>query len=72
MTPRRFAVLVLAVAWAVLPARARVDVTLDADSLNELLAGWRPDQEAELQGVVDRLGRDLVSAIPVPPALASS
>jgi EmrB/QacA subfamily drug resistance transporter len=40
--------------------------------LNELLAGWRPDQEAELQGVVDRLGRDLVSAIPAPPALASS
>jgi hypothetical protein len=44
MTPRRFAVLVLAVAWAVLPARARVDVTLDADSLNELLAGMAPDQ----------------------------
>src|SRR5580765_2490823 len=44
MTPRRFAVLVLAVAWAVLPARARVDVTLDADSLNELLTGMAPDQ----------------------------
>jgi EmrB/QacA subfamily drug resistance transporter len=40
--------------------------------LNTLLAGWKPDQEAELQGLVDRLGRDLVSAIPVPPALAPS
>jgi EmrB/QacA subfamily drug resistance transporter len=34
--------------------------------LRELLAGWRPDQEAELQGLVDRLGRDLVSDIPRP------
>jgi len=40
--------------------------------LNVLLTGWEPDQEAELRGLVDRLGRDLVSAIPVPPALASS
>jgi EmrB/QacA subfamily drug resistance transporter len=36
--------------------------------LRELLAGWRPDQEAELQQLIDRLGRDLVSEIPRPPA----
>ncbi len=36
--------------------------------LSELLAGWRPDQQPELQEVVDRLGRDLVRAIPSPPA----
>ena len=44
MTPRRFTVLALAFVWAVLPAAARVDVTLDAASLNELLAGMAPDQ----------------------------
>ncbi|HJQ97980.1 MAG TPA: hypothetical protein VJ826_06665, partial [Candidatus Polarisedimenticolaceae bacterium] len=36
--------LVLVVASAVSPAPARVDVTLDAASLNELLAGMAPDQ----------------------------
>ena len=36
--------------------------------LRELLAGWHPDQQPELQEMVDRLGRDLVSQIPTPPA----
>jgi EmrB/QacA subfamily drug resistance transporter len=40
--------------------------------LGELLAGWRPDQEVELQGLIDRLGRDLVSAIPTPPAVSGA
>jgi len=35
--------------------------------LRELLAGWRPDQQPELQRLVDKLGRDLVSEIPTPP-----
>jgi EmrB/QacA subfamily drug resistance transporter len=38
--------------------------------LRELLAGWEPEQEAELQGLVDRLGRDLVGQIPTPPAVS--
>jgi len=37
--------------------------------LRELLAGWHPDQHPELQQLVDRLGRDLVSEIPAPPAV---
>jgi EmrB/QacA subfamily drug resistance transporter len=37
--------------------------------LRELLDGWRPDEEPELQRLVDRLGRDLVSEIPAPPAV---
>ena len=40
--------------------------------LGELLAGWRPDQELELRGLIDRLGRDLVSAIPTPPAASGA
>jgi len=44
MTPRRFAALALAAAAALSPAAARVDVTLDAVSLNELLSGMAPDQ----------------------------
>ena len=36
--------------------------------LRELLAGWRPEQEAELRRLVDGLARDLVSEIPAPPA----
>ena len=44
--------------------------------LNTLLAGWKPDQEAELQGLVDRLGRDLVarsrSRLPWPQASGST
>jgi DNA-binding MarR family transcriptional regulator len=34
--------------------------------LHELLDGWHPDQQPELQRLVDRLGRDLVSEIPTP------
>jgi EmrB/QacA subfamily drug resistance transporter len=36
--------------------------------LRELLDGWQPDQHDELQQMVDKLGRDLVSEIPEPPA----
>ncbi len=36
--------------------------------LRELLDGWQPDQHAELQRLVNDLGRDLVSEIPRPPA----
>ena len=38
--------------------------------LNELLADRRPDQELELQRLVDTLSRDLMSAIPTPPVLS--
>jgi EmrB/QacA subfamily drug resistance transporter len=34
--------------------------------LHELLEGWAPEQQPEVQRMVDRLGRDLVSAIPTP------
>jgi DNA-binding MarR family transcriptional regulator len=34
--------------------------------LRELLSGWDPDDHAQLQQLVDKLGRDLVSAIPAP------
>jgi DNA-binding MarR family transcriptional regulator len=34
--------------------------------LSELLAGWNPDQQSELRRLVDKLGRDLMSEIPVP------
>ena len=34
--------------------------------LRELLDGWHPDRQPELQRLVDRLGRDLVSEIPIP------
>jgi EmrB/QacA subfamily drug resistance transporter len=37
--------------------------------LHELLTGWQPNQEAELKGMIDKLGRDLVSEIPMPPAV---
>jgi EmrB/QacA subfamily drug resistance transporter len=37
--------------------------------LHELLTGWQPDQEAELRRMIDKLGRDLVSEIPMPPAV---
>ena len=36
--------------------------------LRELLDGWQPEQHDELQQMVDKLGRDLVSEIPEPPA----
>jgi EmrB/QacA subfamily drug resistance transporter len=39
--------------------------------LRELLAGWRPDQQPELMNMVDALGRDLVSSMPEPPAVAA-
>jgi EmrB/QacA subfamily drug resistance transporter len=35
--------------------------------LNELLDGWQPEQHAELQRLVESLGRDLVREIPKPP-----
>jgi EmrB/QacA subfamily drug resistance transporter len=34
--------------------------------LRELLAGWNPDQQAELQRLVDKLARDLIAEIPEP------
>jgi DNA-binding MarR family transcriptional regulator len=34
--------------------------------LRELLAGWSPDEQAELQQLVDKLARDLVAEIPEP------
>ena len=40
--------------------------------LNELLAGWHPDQQPELQRLVDRLARDLVSEIPRPVTATAS
>jgi EmrB/QacA subfamily drug resistance transporter len=42
-------------------------VTARCDGLRDLLDGWNPDQHAELQRLVDTLGRDLVSEIPAPP-----
>jgi EmrB/QacA subfamily drug resistance transporter len=42
-------------------------VTAKCDGLRELLDGWNPEQHVELQRLVDRLGRDLVSEIPAPP-----
>jgi DNA-binding MarR family transcriptional regulator len=38
--------------------------------LRELLAGWRPDEQPEVQRMVDALARDLVSRIPTPAAAA--
>jgi hypothetical protein len=35
-------------------------------SLNELLAGWEPEQHAELERMVDELARDLAARIPTP------
>jgi hypothetical protein len=43
MNPRRTAALVATVVLAALPALARVEVTLDADSLNDMLASMAPD-----------------------------
>jgi EmrB/QacA subfamily drug resistance transporter len=34
--------------------------------LRELLAGWQPDQQPELEELIDKLGRDLVGEIPTP------
>jgi EmrB/QacA subfamily drug resistance transporter len=53
-----------------LTARGRDDyerlVAAKCAGLRELLAGWNPDQQPELQRLVERLGRDLVSEIPTP------
>jgi DNA-binding MarR family transcriptional regulator len=35
--------------------------------LRELLAGWDPEAQPEIKQMVERLGRDLVSEIPLPP-----
>jgi EmrB/QacA subfamily drug resistance transporter len=42
-------------------------VAAKCQGLRELLDGWQPDQHAELEQLVDNLGRDLVSEIPRPP-----
>jgi hypothetical protein len=39
-------------------------VTARCTGLRELLDGWEPDEHAELQQLIDKLGRDLVSEIP--------
>jgi EmrB/QacA subfamily drug resistance transporter len=56
-----------------LTPRGRADyerlVAAKSARLHELLTGWKPDQEAELRGMIDQLGRDLVSEIPMPPAV---
>ncbi len=41
-------------------------VAVRRDGLRELLDGWEPEQHAELQQLVDRLGRDLVREMPAP------
>ena len=41
-------------------------VTARCDGLRELLDGWEPEEHAELQQLIDNLGRDLVSEIPTP------
>ena len=60
----------------VLTALGREDyerlVAAKSTRLRELLAGWQPDELPELQRMVDRLGRDLVSAIPSPPAASGA
>ena len=38
--------------------------------LHDLLSGWDPDAHAQLQELVDRLSRDLVSEIPEPATAA--
>jgi DNA-binding MarR family transcriptional regulator len=38
--------------------------------LRELLAGWRPEEQPEVQRMVDSLARDLVSRIPTPAVAA--
>jgi EmrB/QacA subfamily drug resistance transporter len=47
-------------------------VAAKCSRLHELLDGWNPEQHAELQQLVDTLGRDLVSQIPAPPTPAAS
>jgi EmrB/QacA subfamily drug resistance transporter len=51
-----------------LAARGREDyeqlVAARSAGLRELLAGWQPDQHRELQELIDKLARDLVSEMP--------
>jgi EmrB/QacA subfamily drug resistance transporter len=47
-------------------------VTARCAGLRELLAGWDPDHQLELQRLVERLGRDLVSEIPTPPTVSTA
>jgi EmrB/QacA subfamily drug resistance transporter len=53
-----------------LTARGREDyerlVGARCAGLRELLAGWNPDEQAELRRLVDELARDLVADIPKP------
>ena len=42
-------------------------VAARSERLRELLAGWRPEQEAELRQLIDGLARDLVREVPSPP-----
>jgi EmrB/QacA subfamily drug resistance transporter len=57
----------------VLTAQGREDyeriVAARCARLHELLEGWSPEQQPELRRLVDRLGRDLVSEMPTPPAV---
>jgi EmrB/QacA subfamily drug resistance transporter len=58
-----------------LTASGRADyerlVTARCAGLRQLLDGWNPDEHPELQALIDKLGRDLVSQIPTPvPAAA--
>jgi DNA-binding MarR family transcriptional regulator len=39
--------------------------------LRDLLSGWDPDDHPQLRQLIDKLGRDLVSEIPAPPAAAA-
>jgi EmrB/QacA subfamily drug resistance transporter len=41
-------------------------VTARRDGLRELLQGWDPDEHPPLRELIDKLGRDLVSEIPMP------
>jgi DNA-binding MarR family transcriptional regulator len=53
-----------------LTASGRADyqrlVTARCAGLRELLDGWNPDEHPELRRLIDELGRDLVSELPVP------
>jgi MFS family permease len=42
-------------------------VTARCAGLRDLLSGWDPDEHPQLQQLIDKLGRDLVSEIPTPP-----
>jgi DNA-binding MarR family transcriptional regulator len=44
--------------------RERARATRSSD-LNELLSGWEPERQAEIQKIVDDLARSFASEIPV-------